>query len=189
MTFHNIISDCHINPLLVTMMEADDENLMRNYLSSPKERFRLAEGKVWAVTSFEDIWHFFSDRIFICIHLKYDDKELITKPKLSKLGKTEVIKALYESNIQIGILCRKSTSGKMAFLNAFFDDISESDTESKPNSDKKLQKVVEEPKNVKVNNDRINGNKKEIIKEKRKRKSKVKTLIQDKNYTKNGIIE
>jgi hypothetical protein len=89
-TFDNIFSNCDKEPLLVTLMEAEDENLMRDYLSAPEKRFELAEGKVWVVTDFEDIWHFIRDRVFICIHLIYDTKEFLRKPILSKLGKNEV---------------------------------------------------------------------------------------------------
>jgi hypothetical protein len=145
--FRNIIEDCSINPLLITMMEAEDENLMRNYLSSPRQRFNLAEGKVWALTRFEDIWHFFRDKIFICIHLKFDPKTLISKPSLKKFGKNDIVEALIESNIQIGILCRKSTSGKKAFFSSFFEDFSDDDDENEEEAKTNVKSKLKDKKN------------------------------------------
>lgn len=89
-TFDNIFSNCDKEPLLVTLMEAEDENLMREYLLCPEKRFALAEGKVWVVTDFEDVWHYMRDRVFVCIHLMYDSKEFLKKPQLSKLSKNDV---------------------------------------------------------------------------------------------------
>ena len=89
-TFCSLIHDCEENPLLVTLLDVEDDILMREYLNFPERRLELAQGKVWVVKSFEDLWHFFTDRIFVCIHLLYDDKAFIKKPLIGKLTKNEV---------------------------------------------------------------------------------------------------
>jgi hypothetical protein len=89
-SFLNIIHDCEENPLLVTLLDVEDDMIMREYLNFPERRLNIAQGKVWIIKSFEDLWHFFTDRIFICIHLMYDDKHLVRKPNINKLAKNEV---------------------------------------------------------------------------------------------------
>jgi hypothetical protein len=74
----------------VTVLEAEDENLMREYLYYPERRFRLVKGKVWIIKSFDALWEFVKDRTFICIHLMYDDNFLIKKPELENITQEEV---------------------------------------------------------------------------------------------------
>jgi hypothetical protein len=109
-TFFSLIHDCEENPLLVTLLDVEDDILMREYLNFPERRFELAQGKFWIVKSFEDLWHFFTDRIFVCIHLLYDDKVFIKKPLIGKITKNEVtISTKTIINIRSHNFCMKAT--------------------------------------------------------------------------------
>lgn len=111
------------------------------------------------------------------------------------------MEALYLSNVQLGLLCRKSTSGKRAFLNSFFDEVASSEasedeekkvTKQKPkieNSIKKnkIKKPESEQKNGKTSAKKIW---KDIITKKKleAQKNKANDLSDDGNIIKN-IVE
>ncbi len=88
--YNNIVETCYELPLVVTILDAEDENLMREYLYYPERRFKLAKGKVWIVKSFDALREFIKDRTFICIHLDYDENLLIKKPQIGNLTREEV---------------------------------------------------------------------------------------------------
>mmetsp|Transcript_16909 Transcript_16909/g.14799 ORF Transcript_16909/g.14799 Transcript_16909/m.14799 type:complete len:94 (+) Transcript_16909:405-686(+) len=93
---------------------------MREYLCYPERRLYLSEGKIWLIRNFEDIWKIMEDKLFICLHFNYDSSCLVKKPFIKNTSKSEMIKILFESNIQIGFICKKSTSGKRGFMKTFF---------------------------------------------------------------------
>ena len=156
-------------------MEAEDENLLREYLYYPERRLKLVKGDVYLAKSLDSIWGFFKDKQFVCIHLCYDEKEFIRPLELKGLSQDEVAIALAQSNIQLGIICKKSTSGKKAFLKVFVEgtDIpwnegSDSEDEGGNHDDK------EKIKKVKAEKDETSLKKKIEKKPKKEKKEKKK---------------
>ncbi|KAL4446612.1 hypothetical protein ABPG74_005550 [Tetrahymena malaccensis] len=101
--------------LLCTYFESEDECLMRDYLLYPEKRWELCKGKYFVVKTVSDIWPLFIEKYFMCIHFFFDSKELIKCPQLKEFSLEEVQNIIKYSNIQLGLLFKKSINGKKAF--------------------------------------------------------------------------
>jgi len=51
----NIKKENHFT-ILATLLDADDELVMRDYLANPNKRFELAKGRVWVLGNIDSIW-------------------------------------------------------------------------------------------------------------------------------------
>jgi len=178
--FENVFKEEPNKYLLVTTMEAEDESLLREYLYYPERRFKLVKGNVYLVKSLDSLWGFFQNQQFVCINLCYDEKELIRPVELKGLSQDDMAIALAQSNVQLGIICKKSTSGKKAFLKVFVEgtDIpwdEGSDSEEEGHHDDKDKEKEKEKDKVKKSNQNQKGSQEEKKKvEKKPKKEKKK---------------
>ena len=88
--FENVFKEQQNKHLLVTTLEADNEAQIREYLYFPERRLKIVKGNFYLVKSLDAIWQFFREKLFVCIHLVYDEKELIKPLDLNGLSKDEV---------------------------------------------------------------------------------------------------
>lgn len=82
---------------------------------SNKYRWTLCKGKYFLCKSVNEIWPLFVEKYFLCIHLFFDSKELIRCPFMKEFSVEEVKNIVKHSNIQLGLLFKKSINGKKAF--------------------------------------------------------------------------
>ncbi|KAL4496210.1 hypothetical protein ABPG72_012947 [Tetrahymena utriculariae] len=127
--------------LLCTYFESEDECLMRDYLLYPEKRWQLCKGKYFVVKTVSDIWPLFIEKYFMCIHFFFDYKELIKCPQLKEFSLEEVQNIIKYSNIQLGLLFKKSINGKKAFKKslgeAFLGEIENHPSSREPQQAKK----------------------------------------------------
>ncbi|EAR89307.2 hypothetical protein TTHERM_00371220 (macronuclear) [Tetrahymena thermophila SB210] len=127
--------------LLCTQFESEDECLMRDYLLYPEKRWELCKGKYFVVKTVSDIWPLFIEKYFLCIHFFFDSKELIKCPQLKDFSLEEVQNIIKYSNIQLGLLFKKSINGKKAFKKslgeAFLGEIENHPSSREPQQAKK----------------------------------------------------
>jgi len=68
--------------LLCTILEAEDEQIMRDYLLNPEKRWTLAREKYFIIRNIDELWPFFMDKKFFCVHFYFDPKKLIRTPHI-----------------------------------------------------------------------------------------------------------
>ncbi len=68
------------HPILVTAFESGSELEMKNYLLKPEERWTIANKKCWLIFGIKDLWPFFKEKQFICIHLFQSKLQMIRHP-------------------------------------------------------------------------------------------------------------
>lgn len=78
--------------LIATVLDGEDERVIREYLHCPEKRSTLCQGKIYIINSLESLWHLFKDKNFICIHLVYDQVNFMKRAKLDQLIAKDVRK-------------------------------------------------------------------------------------------------
>ena len=91
----NIFKEQQGSSLIITTLDDDNENQIRDYLLHPEKRLRLAQGKIYLLRSINDLRQFFKEKQFVCIHLIYDEKQLVRPLKFEGLSQYEVIHDLF----------------------------------------------------------------------------------------------
>eukprot|EP01016_Furgasonia_blochmanni_P042581 TRINITY_DN5663_c0_g1_i5.p1 TRINITY_DN5663_c0_g1~~TRINITY_DN5663_c0_g1_i5.p1 ORF type:complete len:831 (+),score=111.95 TRINITY_DN5663_c0_g1_i5:560-3052(+) len=128
-------------PMLVTFLEAEDELLMRDYLLCPDKRFGIAGGKFWLIKSLNDLWPLMTDKRFIGIHLMYNEKELLSNPVLTEMVPQKIEEAVRQSELILGLICKKNTSSKRAVIRSFFPMYGEDEDDEDEKEEKKIEKT------------------------------------------------
>jgi hypothetical protein len=75
---------------------------------------KICEGKFLILKSIDDIWPLIIDKYFMCLHFIYDDKNFITN--LNMKSSEEIAYLIENSNIHLGLMFKRSLSGKKAFI-------------------------------------------------------------------------
>jgi hypothetical protein len=105
-------------PLLVTYFETHEEDEMKEYLLFKEKRLKIAKN-ILIIQSLDDIWKFSKDRHFLCIHLLLDEIQGIRNYTQKELENLSNKSLLSKSDIQIGIIFRKATSGIKSVLKLY----------------------------------------------------------------------
>ena len=95
-------------PILVTAFESVSELEMKNYLLKPDDRWQIANEKFWIMLSIKELWTFFKEKQFICIHLFTDKTQMIRNPEFKDFTQIEAKRLIEMSDIQLGILIKAS---------------------------------------------------------------------------------
>ena len=103
--------------LICTILDADADELIREYLLKPEKRESISKGKIYLVKDYKDLWPLFLDKLFIMVHFFYDKDELIVPIDVQGTESIEELKEIIKkSQYQLGILLKKNLSGKKSFV-------------------------------------------------------------------------
>ena len=67
------------------------------------------------------MWPFLVDKYFFCIHFFFDNKTLLKVPKIKDFTQEEIKSIVTKTDVNIGILCKKSISGRKSYLKSLGD--------------------------------------------------------------------
>ncbi|KRX03609.1 WD40-repeat-containing domain [Pseudocohnilembus persalinus] len=138
------------------------------------EQFEMANGKFFLLKNMNQLWPFFIDKMFLCIHLFFDYNNLLKSPNLKDLTVDEIKQLVELSDVQIGLLFKKSLSGRKAFIKSLGEFIAEK-REKLPKVDKEKLRQEKEEKRKEREEEKANRKKeREIRKEQRQQELAVK---------------
>ena len=95
-------------PILITAFESASELEMKNYLLKPDERWQIANERFWIILSIKELWTFFKEKQFICIHLFTSQTQMVRNPEFKEFTREEARRLIELSDIQLGILIKSS---------------------------------------------------------------------------------
>jgi hypothetical protein len=123
----NLITTELINsPVVAVAFESPDEVEMKNFLLFPSKRLEIAK-EIFILETIDEIWKFSKDKFFFAINLLFDQNKGIRNFTIEELKRHSNKELLEMSDIHVGILFRKATSGIKSVLKLYksggFDNI------------------------------------------------------------------
>lgn len=118
-SINNYIHNLFFNqPVLISCFESPDEEEMKDYLLFPYKRIGICK-QVIVVNSIYELWKFAKDRYFLAINLIADPilgLRNFSQQEICSLSSEEL---LIKSDIHVGIMFRKATSGIKSVLKLY----------------------------------------------------------------------
>jgi len=106
------------SPVIAVAFESPDEVEMKNFLLFPSKRLEIAK-EIFILETIDEIWKFSKDKFFFAINLLFDQDKGIRNFTVEELKRYSNKELLEMSEIHVGILFRKATSGIKSVLKLY----------------------------------------------------------------------